>query len=122
MDSEQLSDYTTWRWLWAHAARQIVATLTLPANYERVEIGYGAGVRSYGGEPVLLLHPSGAGHKSGDLSITVAGQPASAIPREGRAYADYVERVAAVVEQTLQDCYASSPTAGAKATDGPFAH
>lgn len=107
MDAEQLSGYTTWRWLWAHTARQIIAALALPADYERVEIAYGTGVRSCGGDMALLLHPSGAGHEIGDLSLTIAGQPAAVIPREGRAYTDYVDHVATVVGRALHECGAN---------------
>jgi nitrous oxidase accessory protein NosD len=103
---DALSGYTTWRWLWAHTARQIIAALALPADYERVEVAYGTGVRSCGGDMALLLHPSGAGHAIGDLSLTIAGQPAAVIPRDGRAYTDYVEHVATVVGHVLQASYA----------------
>jgi hypothetical protein len=106
MDAEQLRDYTTWRWLWAHTARQIISALALPANYELVQIGYGWAARSCTSQMTLRLHPSGANHDSGDLSLSISGRPTSVIPREGRQYAEYVEYAAEVVARAFQEYFA----------------
>ena len=107
MDAEELTDHTTWRWLWVHTARQIIFSLALPPTYEPVQIGYSWGACSYANQTTLLLHPSGGGHESGDLSLTISGQPTTAIPRDGRAYTEYVQYVTDVVAWALQECFAN---------------
>lgn len=108
MDTEQLAGYTTWRWLWEHTARQIIAALALPPNHEPVALGYAWGVRNRDTRAtLLLLHPSGAGHDTGDLALTIAGQASAVIPRDGLPYVEYVERAGQAVARTLHDCLAS---------------
>lgn len=106
MDAEQLTDDTTWHWLWVHTARQVIANLELPANFEPIQIDYGWGARNCISQTILLLHPSGTSRETGDLSLTISGQPTSIIPRDGRPYTEYVEYVSGVVAHTLQECFA----------------
>jgi len=107
MDSEEVTDHTTWRWLWVHTARQIIFSLALPPTYEPIQIHYGWGVCNRADQTTLLLHPSGGSHESGDLSLTISGQPTAVIPRDGRAYTEYVEYVTEVVARALQECFAN---------------
>jgi hypothetical protein len=108
MDAEQLAGHTTWRWLWEHTARQIIAGLALPPSHEPVALAYAWGVRNRDTQAtLLLLHPSGASHGAGDLALTVAGQASAVISRDGLPYVEYVERASKVVARALQGCLAS---------------
>ncbi len=113
----------TWRWLWAHAAKQIVASLVLPAGYEAVTFGYSQGICSRADQSmVLLLHPSGTQRANGDLAITMRGQASLSIARDGRTYPEYLEwvgqQVAAIFAAYLAAAE-SAPAAGA--VGGPIA-
>jgi hypothetical protein len=110
MDAEQRTDSTTWHWLWAHTARQVISALLLPDTYEPIQIGYGWGARSCVSQTMLLLHPTDVSHDTGELSLTIAGQPTTVIPRDGRSYTEYVEYVASVVARALEECSANKAT------------
>src|SRR5215212_10041531 len=101
MDAEQLTGYTTWRWLWTHTAQQIIAVRSLPSCYQSIQISYGWGVCSHTGQTILLLHPSGANRMTGDLTLSILGQPSSVIARNDRTYVEYIQRVTEIVEQVL---------------------
>lgn len=117
MDAETLAGYTTWRWLWEHTARQIIAALAVPATHEPVGLSYGWGVRNRETHTTLmLLHPSGTGHGIGDLSLTIAGRPAAVIPRDDLTYVEYIERASQVAAGALLQCLAS------EAADMPAGH
>jgi hypothetical protein len=120
MDAEQLADDTTWHWLWAHTARQIITTLEVPVNFEPVQISHGWGARSRASQTIILLHPSVGDRQIGDLSLTISGQLTRAIPRDGRPYTEYVEYVAGVVARALQEHIASQTAGEPRLNDGRF--
>ena len=100
---ETLVAEQTWRLLWSHAAHQIISSLPVAANYERVAVGSGWGLRSpTDPNRALLLHPTGNGREGGDLSLTVRGSGTHVIPRCGVSYTDYLDNVADIVETTAR--------------------
>ena len=111
MPSESLNDYHTWRWLWAHAARQIIESIDIPTGYERRPIGYGCGIQQLGAQqPLLVLHPAGQQRAAGELSLALAGQPSVVLPRAGLAYPDYLARATRLVAMALASCLADPAT------------
>ena len=93
---ETLVAEQTWRLLWSHAAYQIISSLP-STGYERVAVGYGWGLRNRANQHALLIHPTGNGRETGDLSLTVRGSGTQVIPRCGASYPDYLENVADIV-------------------------
>ena len=89
----------TWRWLWSYTAHQIISAIALDSDYERFALGPGWGLR----DPekphcALLLHPSGAGRATGDLTLTIPGVSRHVIPRYGADYLEYLAEVTVAVE------------------------
>lgn len=104
MPNDALTEHQTWRWLWNHAAQQIIAAISLPKGYERSSIGYGWGVRRCcDSAALLLLHPSGAERAQGDLTLTIVNHSTTVIAREGRSYPEYI----ALAEQLVADAVAA---------------
>jgi hypothetical protein len=101
MAVERLVAEQTWRLLWSHAAYQVISSF--PPDYERVEVGYGWGLRNRANpQHALLIHPTGSGREAGDLSLTVRGSGAQVLPRCGLSYTEYLESVADIVETTAR--------------------
>ena len=100
---ETLATEQTWRLLWSHAAQQIISTLPSAPGSERIAVGYGWGVRN-SADPcrALLVHPTGNGRETGDLSLTVRGSGTHVIPRCGASYIEYLDTVADIVETTAR--------------------
>ena len=100
---EALIAEQTWRLLWSHATHQIISALPIAPAYERIVVGYGWGLRSRADRRrALLLHPTGNGRDTGDLSLTVLGSGTHVIPRCGMGYPEYLDRVADIVETTAR--------------------
>lgn len=104
MPNESLAEHQTWRWLWTHAAQQIIAAISLPAGFERASIGYGWGVRRCcDSAALLLLHPTGTERAQGDLTLTIVNHSTIVIAREGRTYPEYI----ALAEQLVAEAVAT---------------
>lgn len=102
MTAEQLRNHHTWRWLWAHAAQQVVEAIPLPAGYERVNIGYGWGIhRMADACALLLVHPAGEGRDGGDLALSLPGEQMIVIDRATRDYPSYLDYATAVVSRVF---------------------
>ena len=100
----------TWRWLWSYSAYQIIAAVESTVGGEKFALGAGWGLRDqHDPQRALLLHPSGAGRATGDLSVTIPGASKHVIPRYGAAYADYLAEVAIVVA-AVAGAYLARPT------------
>jgi len=99
---ETLVAEQTWQLLWSHAADQLIAALP-PAGCERITLGYACGLRNRANPQLaLLVHPTGTGRETGDLSLTVRGSGTQVIPRCGASYTDYLENVADILETTAR--------------------
>lgn len=103
-------DEQTWRWLWSHAAYQIVSALASSLRYERVSTGIGWGLRDPANpRRALLVHPAADQRSVGDLALTVLGSGTHVVPRAGRGYVEYIEAVIDIVE-TVARIYLADPT------------
>lgn len=99
---DTIADLHLYRLLWAHAARRVIQTLPNVADYEIISIGYGTGLRHPDTRRAFLVHPSGNGSSSGDLSLSIPGETTHPIPRYGQSYPDYMATVADIVETTAR--------------------
>jgi hypothetical protein len=109
MESATLALEQTWRWLWSYSAHQIISALVLDTDYERIAVGAGWGLRDPGNiRRALLLHPSGDGRATGDLTLTIPGVARYVIPRYGADYVEYLGEVAVAV-QAVASAYLAIP-------------
>jgi hypothetical protein len=105
MEAAALAIEQTWRWLWSYSAHQIISTITLDSDYERISVGAGWGLRDpRNPRRALLLHPSGDGRTAGDLTLTIPGVSRYVIPRYGADYVEYIAEVAVTVH-TVANAY-----------------
>lgn len=92
MVTEALATEQIWRSLWSHTAEQIISTLPHCSKYERIAVGPAWGFRSMSDPSrALLLHPTGTGRETGDLSLTVRGEGTVVLPRCGMSYIEYLD-------------------------------
>ena|SRR5215212_11980295 len=99
---ETLIAEQTWQLLWSHAAYQLIAALP-SAGCDRITLGYGSGLCNRANPQLaLLVHPTGTGRETGDLSLSVRGSGTQVIPRCGANYIDYLENVADILETTAR--------------------
>src|SRR5262245_39415950 len=104
MTTETFNAEQTWQLLWSRAAQQGIVRIPAASGYECQSIGYAWGLRSRSNpQRALLLHPNSNSRYIGDLALTVTGAGTRAIPRNNAGFVEYMQVVADIVEDALNN-------------------